>query len=481
MIANLTQTIKELQQEKGINPDLILKIVEKSMTKAYEKYYGTTENLVIRHEDDYILSIMSKKEVVEEIEDDLFEIDLVSAKKINKDAEIGDDMLVPCNPEEFGRIAVHTAKQVFFQAIKEIEKNSQYSEFKEKEGELVIGYIQRIKNDSIFVNLGDYEGVILKRGQAPHENYQVGDRIKAYVEEVAQNKKGFLSIILSRSSEDFVKKLLELEIPEILDQTVNIYKIVREPGYRTKIAVYSNKEEIDPVGSCVGKKGDRILVIIKELEGEKIDVLKWTIDIRKFIENAMIPARVEDVVIIDEPNRKAIVVVDESQFSFAVGKKGTNIKLVNKLTGWNIEVKTIEQAKEMNIITDHVKRAEELFKNNIDNEFEDLEIPSNIKNILFQNNIYAIQDIIEMSVEELKKIQGMSDDMAEYLKGFMDENFELIVEEDNETEAYEEDGEEHDGVVYFECPNCGSNITEDATSCPNCGVEIAFEEEEETD
>jgi len=384
-------------------------------------------------------------------------------------------MLVPCNPEEFGRIAVHTAKQVFFQGIKEIEKNSQYSEYKEKEGELVIGYIQRIKNDTIFVNLGDYEGIILKRGQAPHENYQVGDRIKAYVEEVSQNKKGFLSIILTRTSEDFVRKLLELEIPEILDQTVNIFKIVRESGYRTKIAVFSNKEEIDPVGSCVGKKGDRIQVIIKELEGEKIDVLKWSIDIRRFIENAMIPAVVEDVIIIDEVDKKAIVVVDESQFSFAVGKRGTNIKLVNKLTSWNIEVKTVQQAKEMNLISDHVKKAEELFKTSVENEFEDLELPSNIKEVLYSNNIFAVQDIIELTKDDLKNIEGMTDDMAEFLRSYMDENFELVVED--ETEAYEEDGEELDGVMYFECPNCGHNITDDTTICPNCSIEIAFEEE----
>jgi len=479
MVLNLTDIIKELQQEKGISEELIIKTIEVAITKAYEKYYGTIENLVIRHDDDLVLSIFSKKEVVNVIEDDLFEISLNEAKQINEEAEIGDEMLVPCNPENFGRIAIHSAKQIIMQRLREIKKDNIYSDFKDKEGELIIGYIQRIRGDTIYVDLGNYEGVLPKKNQAPHENYQQGERLKTIIEEVKKNKKGNVMIILSRSSTNFIKKLFEVEIPEIYDNEIHIHKIVREPGYRTKVAVYSNKDEIDPVGACVGQKGNRIMNIIKEMEGEKIDVLKWTIDSKIFISNALIPAKIDNVVIIDEAEKKAVAIVDDSQLSFAIGKRGLNIKLANMLTGWSIDVKTTQQAIEQNIITDHMQKAEELFREDIGkNEIDDLELPYQIKDILKNNKVITIEQVVELSFDEIKNLNGMDDDMANTLKKFIDENFEVVIEE-NESEEIVENGEQENGVVYYDCPNCGGKIPEDANSCPNCGVEIAFEEEEE--
>lgn len=477
MVLDLSSAIKELHNDKGINEDLILKTIEQALTKAYEKYFGTIENLVIRTDENMVISIFSKKEVVEEVDDDLFEISLKDAKKINKDSEIGDSMLVPCNPEEFGRIAIHSAKQIILQRLKEIEKNSLLSDFKSKEGEIIIGYIQRIKNDNIYIDLGSAEGILPKRNQCPHESYQAGDRLKSLVTEVKLSKNGNVSVILSRTSPDFVRKLIEVEIPEIYDKTVQIFKIAREPGYRTKIAVFSNKDEIDPVGACVGQKGSRIQNIIKELEGEKIDVLKWSIDSKKFIENALIPAEISDVIIADEPSKKAVVIVDESQLSFAIGKKGLNIKLANQLTDWNIDIMRVEEALEKGFIKDHARDAEELF-NIEENEIEDLEIPVNIKDALIDNSITAIEQLIELSLEDIKALEGFTDEMADYLKNFIDDNFEVIVEEDD-TEKVAENGTVEDGVLYYQCPNCGANITEDETFCKSCGVEIVFEEEEE--
>ena len=309
------------------------------------------------------------------------------------------------------------------------------------------------------------------------ENYQVGDRIKCLVESVVKNKSGNINVILSRISLDFIKKLLEVEIPEIYEKIVNIFKIVREPGYRTKIAVYANKEEIDPVGACVGQKGIRIQNLIKELYGEKIDVIKWSIDIKKFIENALTPAKVNDVIITEESDKKAIAIVDDSQLSFAIGKKGLNIKLVNELTGWTIDVIRTEEAIERGLIRDAKSDAKKLFKDE-ENEIEELELPFNIKQALYNNSIYKIEDLIEFrDIEDIEKLDGFDHDMAVYLKNFIDENFEIV--EESDTEEIIEEGEEQDGVVYYECPNCGGKIREDQTNCPNCGIEIEFEEEEE--
>jgi transcription termination/antitermination protein NusA len=477
MILDLTDQVKELHHEKGISEELIIKTIETALTKAYEKYYGTVENLVIRNDEEYILSIFSKKEVVEASEDDLFEISLEEAKKIHKEAEVGDSMLVPCNPEEFGRIAIHSAKQIILQRLKEIEKNAVFSDLKAKQGELIIGYIQRIKNETIYVDIGNFEGILPKKNQAPHESYQVGERIKTLVCDVKQTKNGNVSAILTRTSPDFVKKLIEVEIPEIYDKTVQVFKIVREAGYRTKIAVFSNKDEIDPVGACVGQKGNRIQNIIKELEGEKIDVLKYNPDQKQFIENAMIPAKIIDIVITDEATKKAVAIVDESQLSFAIGKRGMNIKLANELADWNIDVKTEEQAMELGLIKDHVKAAEQLFKDEeLENEIKNLELPENIKLALISNSIFSIEQIIDLTLEDIKNIPGLDDNMASYLKRFIDENFEIVVEE-GDTEEVTEDGEVQDGVTYYQCPNCGGNITENQTHCPNCGIEIAFEDE----
>lgn len=476
MVLDLTQKVKELHGEKGISEELIIKTIEQALRKAYEKYYGTTENLVLRYDDEYVISMFSKKEVVEKEADDLFEIDLSEARKIYKEAEIGDSMLVPCNPEEFGRIAIHSAKQIILQRLKEIEKNSLFSDLKGKQGELIIGYIQRIKNDAIYIDLGSYEGVLPKKYQSSHEIYQVGERLKTVVQEVKQTKQGNVSVVLSRTSPEFVKKLIELEIPEIYDKTVQIFKIVREAGYRTKIAVFSNKEEIDPVGACVGQKGARIQNIIKELEGEKIDILKYSTDSKVFIENAMIPAKIEKIIITDEPKKKAMAIVDDSQLSFAIGKRGLNIKLANKLTDWEIDVKTYSQALELNLIEDHKEQAEQLFREQEVNEILDLELSDEIKQLLTNNNITTLEELIELSLETIEGMAGFDKEKALELKNFIDENFEIVVEE-GDTEEVTENGEEQDGVIYYQCPNCGANITEDKSHCPKCGVEIAFEEE----
>lgn len=477
MTLDLTNVIKEIHNEKGISEELILSTIEQALIKAYEKYYGTTENLIIRKEDDLILSLFSKKEVIDDVDDDLFQISLEDAKKIDKKAEVGDIVLVPVNPEDFGTIAINSAKQIILQKLKEIEKNVKFSDFKSKEGEIIIGYVQRIKNNNIYVDLGKIEGVLPRKNQSPLENYQVGDRIKCLVESVIKNKNNNISVLLSRVSPEFIKKLLEIEIPEIYEKIVNIFKIVREPGYRTKIAVLANREDIDPVGACIGQKGIRIQNLIKELYGEKIDVIKWSIDIKKFIENSLTPAKIQDIIITDDKEKKATAIVNDSQFSFAIGKKGLNIKLVNELTEWNVNVLRVNEAIEKGLIRDIKSDAKKLFKDEEKNEIDDLELPFHIKKALINNSIYTIEELIELNtIENIKKLSGFDEEMAYYLKNFIDENFEII--EENDTEKIMEEGLEEDGVIYYECPNCGGKIKEDQNQCPNCGIEIEFEEEE---
>lgn len=476
MTLDLRNEINELQNSKGISGDLILDTIESALTKAYLKRYGTIENLVIKREE-AIISIFSRMEVVEEVEDDLREISIEELKKDYPNAEIGDQFDFPCNPEDFGRIAIHSAKQIIIQKLREIQKNTLLSEYKSKEGQLIIGYIQRIRDDGIYVDIGNFEGFLPKSNQSPHEFYETGDRIKTYVQSVKNNKRGNISVILTRTAPEFVTRLLEVEIPEVYDKTVEIKNIVREPGYRTKVAVFSDRDDVDPVGSCVGQKGSRIQNIIKELEGEKIDVLKWSIDIRKYIENALTPAAVDQVVIIDENNKRAIAIVDDSQLSFAIGKKGLNIKLANRLTNWNIEIKTREQAIEMDILEDHQKLAEELFSSDKSNEIDDLELPAEIKIALVNNSIFKIQQLIDC--DDFLELDGFDEEMKNIVETFIDQHYE-IVEDDDEVEEVIEEGQIHDdGIMYYDCPECGAQIPETADKCPGCGIEIAFEEEDE--
>ncbi len=471
MVLDLSSQINDLKSEKGIDEDLIISTIIEALTKAYIKYYGTDENLVIKNEN-AVISLFSRKEIVDsDNPDDLFEISLEEAKQINANAEIGDEMLIPCDVQGFGRMAINNAKQIISQKLKEIEKNSLLAEFKSKLGELIVCYVLRKQNNNYYINIGSpkVEGILPAKLQSPIETYEVGEKVRLYVEKIDCKDKNKVSVILSRTSPELVRKLLEVEIPEIADKTVQIFKIVREAGYKTKIAVYSNKDDIDPVGACVGQQGARIKNIIKELEGEKIDVLLWKIDARMFIKNALTPAEVLDVIITDEAKKKAVAIVDDSQLSFAIGRKGANIKLASLLTDWEIEVMRKDDAIEQGIITDAYQETENLFRSD-DNEINTLELPANIKDALFLNKIYSFEQLVELeTVEDIMALEGFNEETAQFLHNFIEETFDVQEFDDDEEEEEE----------YYECPECGCKITEDMTKCPNCGCEISFEDEDE--
>lgn len=493
MAAGLADAIRSIVNDRGISEELVRKTIEDFLLAAYKRKFGTTENAVVRFNDDGSeVSIFAAKEIVDDVEDPVTEISLEQALTFDDACEIGDELLIEINPQDFDRVAVQSAKQKAKQTLREIQKDTLYSEFKEKEGDMVIGYYQRERNGNIFVDLGKIEGILPKRYQSPRESYRPNDRIKALIYEVAKSPTG-LQIVLSRTHTDFVKRIFELEVPEVYDKTVEIFKLVREPGYRTKIAVHSNRDDVDPVGACVGMKGVRIQAVVREMEGEKIDILKYDIDPVLFIKNALSPAEVQNVVILDEVKRQALAVVEENQLSLAIGKQGLNVRLANRLTDWNIDVKTMEQFDEMDISADVKRELNALFNDSDPREGDDdveeissiSELPGiseRLAEILMQNGIELIETLVNLSEEDLSRLEGVTGQDVETIQKIISENVDII-EESAEEEAYDEEeaAAEEEAVEEetYECPECGHPITIDMTTCPNCGVGLSFEIEDD--
>ncbi len=503
MSSQMSEAIKQLIQDQGISEDLIRKTIEELLLAAYKKKFGAVDNAVVRFSDDgNDVTIFSQKKIVDTIEDPVREISLKDALEYNEDCEVGDELLIEINPREFDRGAVQSAKQKAKQTLREIHKNSLFSEYNEKVGEMIIGYYQRERNGNIFVDLGKTEGILPKKYQSPREIYHPNDRIRALIYEVNKTQTG-LQIVLSRTHTNFVKRIFELEVPEIYDRTIEIFKIVREPGYRTKMAVYSNREDVDPVGACVGLKGVRIQAVVRELEGEKIDVLKYDPDPRIFIKNALSPAEVEQVIILDEAKKQAVAVVGEGQFSFAIGKQGLNVRLANRLVDWNIDVKSEEQFAEMDLSVETKRAVSALFGEIVEEEeiVNISELPGiteRLVNLLKQNGIEYIESLVSMSQKDFAALKDISEDDCRMIKDIIDKNIEIVEEEEISEAASlgderisrvemegkadaEEEGQDLSTAAgdeteeSYECPECGTSINPGMTSCPNCGVGLSFE------
>ncbi len=478
MASEMAEAISQLINEKGISEDLIVKTIEDALMAAYKKKYGTNENAVVRFKDNYEgIDIYAKKTIVEEVDDPVLEISLEEAQEMADGAEVGDILELPVDPHEFDLQSVMLAKQTTRQSLREISRDTQYAEYKSKVGEIIIGYYQREKNGNIFVDLGKIEGLFPKKYQSPRETYHPNDRIKAMIVEVEKGRMGPL-IILSRTHAEFVRKILELEVPEIYDKAVDVFKIVREPGYRTKIAVYSNREDIDPVGACVGLKGIRIQAIIRELEGEKVDILKYEIDSKRFIRNALSPAEVKDVYILDEAKHLALAVVADSQLSVAIGKQGLNVRLANRLCDWSIDVKTEEQFLQMDRGADLKRAVSELFGEVEPEEpalITDLPgIESSWADALAAGGVSSVEDFLALTKDALAGMEGISAEAAEKIQAIIDENVEVV-----EDEREESAGAAPESADVYECPDCGTRVTPEMTRCPNCGVELSFEYEDD--
>lgn len=342
MKSDFYAAISQIAAERGIPKEAILEVMEKALVTAYRRTLGNNpppiEVSVKLDPQTGMARVYAEKQVVDEVFDDRFEVDYVVAKRIKSDVELGETVLVESTPNDFGRIAAQTAKQVILQGIKEVEREHIYGEYIDREGELVTATVQRIAKGNVILELGKAEAILPPKEQVENDRYYHGQRLKVYLMEIRREERG-PRLIASRTHKQLIVRLFEMEVPEIYNGTVEIKSIAREPGLRTKAAVTARQEGIDPVGSCVGMRGIRIQNIVNELNGEKIDVVQWSSDAKEFIANALSPAQVVEVQL-REDDHAATVIVPDKQLSLAIGKEGQNVRLAAKLTGWRIDIKS---------------------------------------------------------------------------------------------------------------------------------------------
>ena len=346
--SELIIALDELEKEKGIKKEYVLESIEAALVTAYKRNFDVnSDNVKITlNKETGETHVYEELEVVENVEDDKTQISLEDARKLDSKLEIGDTVHKELMPKNFGRIAAQTAKQVIVQRIREASREIIFNEFSEKKGEIVSGIVQKVDKNIVVLDLGKIEGIMPLKEQIPTETYHVNQKLRACVASVEKGIKGSTQIIVSRANNDFLRKLFELEIPEIYEGLIEIKSVSRDPGKRCKVAVYSPNENIDPVGSCVGQKGIRIQNIINELNGEKIDVIEWHEDPSTFIAEALLPAKVMAVDVREE-EKFAQVIVPDDQLSLAIGKSGQNARLAAKLTNWKIDIKSESQFREL--------------------------------------------------------------------------------------------------------------------------------------
>ena len=362
MSAELILALEQLEKEKGIKKEIIIEAIEAALISAYKKNFGSAMNVKVnidRVTGD--VKVFALRKIAEDPDLEAMDISVGEAAILNPTLEVGDYVELEVTPRTFGRIAAQTAKQVVVQKLREAERGIIYDEFYNKESDIVTGIIQRIEKRNVIVDLGKTEAVLGPTEQTPGEEYKFNERLKSYIVEVKKTTKG-PQIMISRTHPGLVKRLFELEVPEIHDGTVEIKSISREPGSRTKIAVYSKDENVDPVGACVGQKGTRVQAIVDELRGEKIDIIKWSNDPKDYISSSLSPAKVVRVDV-DEIEKSAKVVVPDYQLSLAIGKEGQNARLAAKLTGWKIDIKSESQLRQ--------SIEKQLFDDSINNGFFD--------------------------------------------------------------------------------------------------------------
>lgn len=492
-MSEMAEAIRALIDEKGYSEASVKQTIENALKAAYKRTYGTSDNAIVKFADDMSdVSIYSRKTVVDGVYDPVTEIELEEAKQLSDEVEVGDEIDILEDPKSFNRSAVSTGKQTAHQGLNETIKDSLYNQYKDKVGELINGYIQREKNGNLFVDLGNggrLEGFLPAKYQSPRETYEQNDRIKAVIVELKKTQTG-LQLVLSRSDPRLVEITMELEIPEIADGTVKIERCVRDAGYRTKMAVSTTREDVDPVGACVGTKGARIQTVIRELLGEKIDVLRYDTNPAEFIKNALSPAQVDRVVILDEAKRQALAIVDESQFSLAIGKQGQNVRLANRLCDWSIDVKTQEQCADMDLSGKATTQAAlNLFKNDDAEENQDITtiaelsgVDERVVDILKSNGIEDIVQFMETYDNgSLEKIDGLKKEEIDAVYNLIKENVEFVDEDGKEVPpvaSEKAEQETHEEEKYY-CPECGAEITLDMDHCPKCGTEFEFTEDEE--
>ncbi|HKU75489.1 MAG TPA: transcription termination factor NusA [Pyrinomonadaceae bacterium] len=345
MSSSIAQNIEALCQEQGIDRDLVIEAMKEAVRAAAKKQFRSGEDIQVDWNADTGIELSASKVVVDEVENPATELSIVEARELAGDeVELGDALLLPLPMEELGRIAAQTAKQILFQKVRDAVRSNVYEQYIDKIGDLVNGYVKRFERGNIIVDLGNLEAILPRSQQSRGEQWNQGERIRVVINNVSKESKG-PQVEVSRTSPELLLRLFEMEVPEIYDGTVVIKSAVREPGERAKIAVMSNERDVDPVGACVGMKGSRVQAIIRELRGEKIDIIEWSDEPSVFAANALSPAKVNQVRITDIENRQMEVIVNEDQLSLAIGKRGQNVRLATKLVGWNIDIRSEEEIK----------------------------------------------------------------------------------------------------------------------------------------
>ncbi len=416
MANQLRHQIEQISREKNINPDVVIAAIEDAILTASKKYYRNNEDLRSRfNEESGEIDVFAVRQVVAEIEDPDVEISLEEARQLIAEAEVGHEIEFPKPTDILGRIAAQTAKQVIFQKVREAERDNVFAEYSGRVGEVINGIIKRQEMGDFIVDMGRAEALLPRKEQSRAEAYQSGDRVRVAIVRVLKSAKG-PQIVVSRTDPALLMKLFEMEVPEIYDGTVVIKGCVREAGERAKVAVISREKEVDPVGACVGMKGTRVQSIIRELRGEKIDIVEWDDDSLQFVEKALSPAKIGRVGIVDEEQRIMEVVVEDKQLSLAIGKKGQNVRLAAKLVGWRIDIKS-EEEKRQEVEAEMARMARTV------EELRSLPgIADKVVQKLIDAGVGGHDHIILMTVEDLQTIEGIGPKTAEKIRAAAEES-----------------------------------------------------------
>ena len=398
MITELMRVIDQVSREKGVEREVLIKTIEEAVRAAARKKLGQNYDLEVSFNEEIgEIEIFEFKEVVDKVSNENVEISLEEAKEIDPESELGDSLGIKMDTDVLGRIAAQSAKQVIMQRLREAERDIVYDDYKDRRGEIIHGIAQRFDKGAIVVNLGRTEAELPVKEQIPKESYKQGDRVRAYILDVKQFSRG-PQIVLSRTHPNFLSALFENEVPEISEGIVRVIQVAREPGSRAKIAVNSKDGDVDPVGACVGMKGSRVQAVVQELRGEKIDIVTWDPDPAKFICNALAPAEIVRV-IVDEANQTMEVVVPDDQLSLAIGKRGQNVRLASKLSGWNLDV-TSE--------TNYNAALKEAYNSLLQLDGVGEATASN----LYQQGFRSMEEVAQASVTELTQVGGIGEEKA---------------------------------------------------------------------
>lgn len=349
MQIDFVQALREIEKEKDIPLETLGHIIEDALVSAYRKHFGAAGEIHVEFDwEESRAAVYTRKTVVEEVDNQHIQMSIEEARKLDDEIQVGDVLDIEVTPEDFGRIAAQTAKQVVVQRIREAERDILFDEFNDRSGDIVTGVVVRYEGRTIYINLGKIEGLLPATEQMPTDHYRVGERVKLFIVEVKKTTKT-PHVLLSRSHPGLLRKLFELEVPEIAENVVEIKSVAREAGHRSKVAVASRQDNVDPVGACVGHRGSRVQAVVDELRGEKIDIVRWSDEASRYLASALSPARISEVRL-DEDSHSATVIVPDSQQSLAIGKEGQNVRLAARLTGWRIDIRSESQMREIDAV-----------------------------------------------------------------------------------------------------------------------------------